>query len=591
VILFSSTIRLEYVNFIKKPVVIKCRRKGKNLSTAKDISIEETIELLEGAFKEFADGFEAGMYALWLGSAISRERVVGLDGVLAKLIESLRQRVTNTLDCPIYNALNEVLDLADLAPDERAKIDITVETSLWPCFNAIINCLWNKYSKVLGIEVSGQKLDYLLWDILDFKNTFSSQKPDVEHLAIGMLVLEGVVKELATANWDALLETAMEELGQSTDSYRVAVRGGDFKGPVAIATLYKFHGCAKRAIEDEVQYRELLVAREAAINQWMKNPKFEEIRKQLGALISRSRTLMIGLSAQDSNIQLMFGSQGWRWNDKPAPIIFSAQDLTPGQKSILEGAYPDYEYNRDQICAEARLPAFSKALLLALLLVIMSRKFEKLASSVTARSIDLAGKQMLIKGIKVLRDKAARHGNTDRYALAQKISGLMGRIAGQFLGGKSEVGQRPYAPVHSKPSHQMTTDATLPYTGQIEAATALGAIGLEVQDSSWDITIDDPTKETSGALRIRAQGVEARIFFASSDDKINGLIKSGAFDPNDQDVVVICSRGVAQSQQRSPSARFRSGQSTPRYIGVEDLLNDSNSLDDFRHRFVAEVGI
>lgn len=562
------------------------------MPTAADISIEETIELLEGAFKEFADGFEVGMYALWLGSAISRERVVGLDGVLAKLIESLRQRVTNTLDCPIYKAFNEVLDLADLTKNERAQVDLTVEASLWPCFNAIVKCLWNKYSKVLGVEVSGQKLDYLLWDILDFKNTFSSQKPDAEHLAIGMLVLEGVVEELATANWDALLEAAMEELGQSTDSYRVAVRGDDLKGPVATATLYKFHGCAKRAIEDEDQYRELLVAREVAINQWMKNPKFDEIRKQLSALISRTRTLMIGLSAQDSNIQLMFGSQGWKWNDKPAPIIFSAQDLTPGQKSILEGAYQsDYENNRDQICAEARLPAFSKALLLALLLVIMSRKFEKLASSVNASYIDLAGKQMLIKGIKVLRDKAARHGNADRYALVQTISRLMGRIAGQFLGGKSETGQRPYAPVHPKPSHQMITDPTLPYTGQIEAATALGAIGLEVQDSSWDITIDDPTKETSGALRIRAQGVEARIFFASSDDKINGLIKSGAFDPNDQDVVVICSRGVAQSQQRSPSAIFRIGRSTPRYMGVEDLLNDSNSLDDFRQRFVAEVGL
>jgi hypothetical protein len=274
------------------------------------------------------------------------------------------------------------------------------------------------------------------------------------------------------------------------------------------------------------------------------------------------------------------------------PIIFSAQELSPGQKSILEGAYqPEYEYNREQIWAEARLPVFSKALLLALLLVVISRKLEKLTSSVNAPCIDLAGKQMLIKGIRVLRDKVARHGNADRYALAQSISRLMGRIAGQFLGGKSVAGQRPYAPVHSKPTHQMITDTTLPYTGQIESATALGAIGLEVQDSSWDVTIDDPTKETSGALRIRAQGVEARVFFTSSDDKINGLIKSGAFDPNDQDVVVVCSSGVVRTQQRSPSANFRTGRSTPRYIGIEDLLNGSNSFDDFRQRFVAEVGL
>jgi rhodanese-related sulfurtransferase len=137
----------------------------------------------------------------------------------------------------------------------------------------------------------------------------------------------------------------------------------------------------------------------------------------------------------------------------------------------------------------------------------------------------------------------------------------------------------------------MTADTTLPYTGQIEAAAALGAIGLEVLDSSWEVTVDDPTKETSGALRISAQEVEARVFFASSDDKINGLIKSGAFDPNDQDVVVVCSSGVTRNQQRSPTANFRTGRSTPRYIGIEDLLNDSNSFDDFRQSFVAEVGL
>ncbi|SMP62360.1 SIR2 family protein [Noviherbaspirillum suwonense] len=562
------------------------------MANAANISIEETIRLLENEFKEFATGFETGMYALWLGSAISRERVVGLDGVLAKLLESLRQRISNAVDCPHYQALSEILDLADLTRADRVGVDFNIAASNWPCLTTVIDRLWNKYSKVLGIEVQGQKLDYLLWDVLDFKNTFSSQVPDAEHLAVGMLVLEGVVSELATANWDALLEAAMVELGQPADFYRVAVRGDDLKGPVATATLYKFHGCANRAIAAENQYRDLLVAREATINQWSSNQNFNEIRIQLNALVSRTRTLMIGLSAQDSNIQLMFGSKGWKWNNKPVPIIFSAQSLTAGQKSILEGAYhPEYEANRDQICADAKLPAFSKQLLLALLLQNISRKIETLVDRVNAPSIDVAGRQMLIEGVKKLRDKAAKHGNADRYGLAITISRLMGRFTEQFLGGRSEVGQRPYAPVHSKPTHQMAADTTLPYTGQIEVATTLGVIGLEMHDSGWEVTVDDPTEITSGALRICVQGVDARIFFASSDDKINGLIKSGAFDPDDQDVVVVCSRTVSQRQQRSPSANLRNGRLTPRYIGVEDLLGSSTSLADFRQRFVAEVGL
>src|SRR5690606_15371487 len=109
-------------------------------------------------------------------------------------------------------------------------------------------------------------------------------------------------------------ETAMLELGQPEETYRVAVKGDDLKGPAATATLFKFHGCAKRAIEAEDQYRDLLIARHSAVSQWSRNPSFTEMRKQLSALVSRTRTLMIGLSAQDANIQLMFGSQGWKWN-------------------------------------------------------------------------------------------------------------------------------------------------------------------------------------------------------------------------------------------------------------------------------------
>ena len=194
---------------------------------------------------------------------------------------------------------------------------------------------------MLGIEVNGQRLDYLLWDVLDFPTTFAAQKADAEHLAIAMLVLEGVVSDLATANWDGLLEAAMQDLGRQNETFRVAVTGGDLQGPPGIGTLYKFHGCANRAIVNENEYRPLLVAREAAITHWGQNPRFTQMREQLRALIARSRTLMIGLSGQDTNIQQLFSANRLPWSSDPAPIIFSAQELSDGQKSILEGAYQE----------------------------------------------------------------------------------------------------------------------------------------------------------------------------------------------------------------------------------------------------------
>lgn len=53
--------------------------------------------MLDGPLSSFSQGFQTGLYALWLGSGISRERIVGLDGVLAKLLENLRLRIRKLL--------------------------------------------------------------------------------------------------------------------------------------------------------------------------------------------------------------------------------------------------------------------------------------------------------------------------------------------------------------------------------------------------------------------------------------------------------------------------------------------------------------
>ena len=63
----------------------------------------------------------------------------------------------------------------------------------WPCLPNLLSRLWNQYADVLSVEVGTQRLDYLLWVGLDFTHTFATQDADAEHLAVGMLALEGVV--------------------------------------------------------------------------------------------------------------------------------------------------------------------------------------------------------------------------------------------------------------------------------------------------------------------------------------------------------------------------------------------------------------
>lgn len=561
------------------------------MPTASSISIAEALDLLDGPQKSFSEGFQAGQYALWLGSGISRDRVIGLDGVLSKLLENLRLRITGA-DCEHHRAFDRILGLADLSAAERAQADPAQPVGSWPIHDSLIERLWNKYSRVLGMEVQGRPLDYMLWDVLEFATTFATQKADAEHLAIAMLVLEGVVSDLATANWDGLLEAAMVELGRPNETFRVAVTGDDLHGPPGIGTLYKFHGCANRAIANEADYRPLLVAREAAITHWAQNQRFTQMREQLKALIARSRTLMIGLSGQDTNIQQLFGGNGWVWNSVPAPIVFAAQELSEGQKSILEGAYQgDYEANRDQIRTDATLPAFAKPLLLALLLRTMFGKLAALAGLLTSPVVGAAGKRSLVEGLKALERAAAQAGNANRYECARTIAALMGRVTEQFLGGPGSVGCRPYMPLSAQPAHLMQQDPAIGFSGRPEAAAALGLIGQGLAANQWSVSVDDPEQPTSGALRLAAPAADARVFLAANDDNINQLLASGAFDEVDDDVVVICSRKVTPRQQRSPSKSWRTGKAPPRYISVSDLLEGSASFDEVQSRFSSEVGL
>ncbi len=561
------------------------------MPTANTISVAETTDLLNGPLRSFCDGFQAGQYALWLGSGISRERVVGLDGVLAKLLENLRLRVIGA-DCEHHRALNKILGFADLSDAERTQIDLSQPVASWPIHEELINRLWGKYSKVLGTEVDGRPFDYLLWDVLDFPTTFAAQKADAEHLAIAMLVLEGAVSDLATANWDGLLEAAMVELGRPNETFRVAVTGDDLRGPLGIGTLYKFHGCANRAIENEADYRPLLVAREADITHWAQKLPYTRMREQLRALIARSRTLMIGLSGQDTNIQQLFGANGWVWNADPVPIVFSAQDLSEGQKSILEGAYQgEYEANREQIRADATLPAYGKPLLLALLLSTLSGKLVALAGLLAAPALGAAGRQNLADGLKSLERAAAQAGNANRYECARTIAALIGRVSEQFLGGKGSAGRRPYMPLSTQATHLMKQDPAVMLSGRPEVAAALGLIGLGLASNKWSVSVDDPEQPTSGALRLVAPAAEARVFLAASDDNINQLVASGAFDETDTDVVVMCSRKITPRQQRSPSMSWRTGKAAPRYVSLSDLLESSASFDEIQNRFNSEVGL
>src|SRR3546814_13705959 len=67
---------------------------------------------------------------------------------------------------------------------------------------------------MLGVPVDGEEADYLLWDVLDAANVYANPaiEPDAEHLCLAVLAIEGEASALPTANWDNLIERAVERL-------------------------------------------------------------------------------------------------------------------------------------------------------------------------------------------------------------------------------------------------------------------------------------------------------------------------------------------------------------------------------------------
>lgn len=566
------------------------------MPNAATISIKETLELLDGPYAGLSTGVTQGAYALWLGSGISRDRVVGLDGVLAKLLEFLRAKATPEATCTHRAALEQIIAMAEPSGDERAQIDLAQPVSQWACLPNLLKRLWKQYSTVLSVPIQKESSDYLLWVGLDFPNTFSTQEPDAEHLAIGMLALEGAATEFASANWDGLIEAAMLELGHREDFYQITVTGDDLRNPGANAKLFKFHGCALRAIAQEATYRPLLVARSAQIIGWSFNERFKIVRDQLGALVQTRRTLMIGLSAQDANIKALFGEanrqQGWQWDAQPVPVVISAQDLEHDQRDLLNLVYQqDYETHQGEICDAARLPAYAKPLLLALVLQVLTSKLEVLASDANVPNLDHESRQTIVDGIRFLRDRIADAGNNDRLGLARWIASASARALHQLRDGVSAAGLPMYYPIDGQPAHLMKGKLALRSTGQREAAVALGLIGLGEVSAAWATSVDDAHDLRSGALRLTSADTSARVFLAADDDKISSLLDCGAFDETDNDVVVICSGRVATRQQRSPSASWRDGKSGPRYLAFGQMLGDATDIKDLRERFQGEIGL
>lgn len=569
--------------------------------TAASITVSQTLELLDSRFPEFAQAVGQGRYACWLGSGISRERVDDLRRVIRRVLAHLRDRIDGSATaCRFRAALDEILVFAQLSDAEKALIDFAEPIDVWPCLDIVLQRLIGSYARLLDVRVDGEVQDYLLWDAVDVCNTFANPKaePDCEHLCIGVLILEGALGELASANWDGLIEVGLAELSAShASTLRVCVRAEDMREAPLRARLLKFHGCAVKARQDPGTYRSLLVGRLSQITQWPFDSSSSAMRKQLVNLAVTKQTLMIGLSAQDTNIQHVFAeaksTMPWPWPCHPPAYVFAEDALGPDQRNLLKCVYPAaYDANGSAIDVSAQIRAFGKPLLLALMLHVVGAKLGAYIQVAAAPNLTAHDRSKLALGIGFVRNQAAASATSSALTFVRRFVHAIARTLSLFQDGRL-LGDTDltYRALNALPVHQISSDPNLTTSGLSELAVALGVLGRGCDSGAWSVALPQLPDLRPSALILTPVGSNpARVVFVANNAAVVRLQMDGLISRNASDIIMIHSTPPARRMARSPNcAPGRTGRPAIREVSMTDLLRDSKDLDELQRRFREEA--
>ena len=567
-----------------------------------DISLRDTLELLDGPFEPFAAGVSNGLYAFWLGSGISFGRAPSLHDLVGKVIDYVRSRIDpEDPHCKFARSMQEILNLASASPEERARSKLDEAFDSWPDREAIASRLVNNYAKLLGLTVDGEELDYLLWTVIDVGATFAdpAMTPDVEHLCLATLSLEGTISEMLSANWDPLVERATDMLtdGNAALSPTVVARPADLQLPRNKTRLIKFHGCAVKAQADPGQYRKWLVASNDQVAAFCTQVNNQGLVTALTHIVGSKRTLMLGLSAQDANIQSIFNKAAneltWQLGDPPPSYVFSEQDLGMDQRSLLRNVYRDQvtPANLTAVFEAARIQAYARRLLTALLLDVWSRKLQALIN-LAPGLLPHAERQSLCVGIVSLRNHLADAAEPSLEFIDALID-RFGRACKLLRDGQIEHPNVRFEPITNDVVTALAGNPALGVLGLREAAVALGLVGMGLSRNHWLVEAESLDRE-SGVLAVTGKGsvaTRAKVYLTASATGA-ALLRSEGHLVEAESPLLIQSQKLAVPMTRSPrGASGRTGLPKAREVSISTLLQTYATVDDLYEAFRQELAL
>ena len=595
------------------PLVLNGRTKGgalRNQPNATNISVREVLGKLDAEFAPMAVAVENGEFALWVGSGISR-RAPDLGDLIARAMEHLRQRAVDPKTSAAFEpAFFEALKLAQVEPD-AAQPYFNQEFQAWKIAESIKDELWNKYSRLLDIRVPGQRGDYLLWEAVDIRAAFQHpNSPAAQHLAIAILIMEGAVRDIASANWDGFIEAAVAKLSSgAADSLVPVVDPGQLRAAAGKPRLLKFHGCIVYGTEYPNDFRKYLTGSHTQIVEWPNNKDFEAMRAAITALATNMKSLVLGLSIQDANLQGIFSAakqvNPWPWPSAPnAPgHVFCEDEIKAGQRDVLKVVYGEaYNHHILQIEAGTHLRAWAEQVLVALVLKLLTDKLSTLIDLKLAATALSGATPAITAELTDFRDLIAGLAIGDRTVFAEQAIATWSRLLALYRSGALATDRDAYQVLSASRPNQLAADHNAQAAGLGDMGIALALLHGGKKAGLWALGPPFDTNLTSGALAAKAAwpgATERPVFLVRGAGEAIALRKAGAF-ANDNAIVIHSDdawselQGVgagtgAPSPRRLRTPPGRTGVLETRHVSLQTLVARSADFDDLRSRFVSEV--
>lgn len=577
---------------------------------ATNATVRDVLERLDGDFAAVAAAFGNAGFALWVGSGISFGRAPDLGMIAARAIEFLRRKAVNPASMALFKPALRAAIAASQTVLADAEPHFGTPFADWPneVRQPIISGLWNRYSHLLNVRIQDTEEDFILWEAVDIRGAFSNPPPPgCSHVSIAILVLEGVLREIASANWDGFIEAAVEQLaGGLPGNLQVVVDPSHLRDEPGKARLIKFHGCIVHATQNEGAYRKFLVGSTTQINAWPHHQLYAAIRNEVVSLATNHRALMTGLSLQDGNLQAAFNvarqANPWPWPCAPQAHVFCESEIGDGQRLMLQTVYAgSYNNAIDEIEQSALLVAWGEQVLLALVFKVLADKFAALIE-VALHGQELANdRAVLIALLGRLRDAAAAHATGDRAIFIVRAVAYWSRLLCLFRTGKLPARSTGYEVLTSGTVGSIGQDQNAKVACLGELGVALALLQQGVDEERWTLAPPVDDELASGALSgigLWDNAPSRPIFFARSAGTAIELQKAGAF-ANDNAIVIHADAAWHELQETNVDASPRKVRRSPgrngsigtNHVNLARMLENETSVADLATRFVAELAL